>query len=173
MPQHISSWNHLVHDIPCTPREFLDRVVVLIESRNVPQVRIQWVTHGRGSLGRRRYLRVSHRETYMDIGAFPYGDGFALSWVHQSRRSNDLAARVLGFFISLYSLIPWMRETNKKVLRPMQGWISKDRRTIYHKDDEIMFQKIIHECIVAVLMDLTSERGNRTQIPRINDLFSK
>ncbi|MDW3651022.1 MAG: hypothetical protein R8P61_28355 [Bacteroidia bacterium] len=165
MAKYISSWNQLVEGIPYTPGEFLTATERLIVSRQLPNVSMRRVTHGRGSLGRRQYLRVKHRSTYIDIGAMPYGDGFAVSWVHESDRSGDFYARIFNFFIWLWGLIPEIGRRANPIIKTARDFAQKDKRTLYHIDDEIMFQKMVHDCVVKTLNDITDGRGSRGQRP--------
>lgn len=166
MPKYISSWSMMVEDWKYSPRQFLEATEQTIALRRVPNVTLRRVWHGGGTLGRREYLRVIHRQTYMDIGCMPYGDAFSVSWVHESDRVNDRAVKNINIIKKITGLFPGIAEHSDPILDKQQKWLAKDRRSRFHQDDETMFQKLVHQCVVDTIDQLGNVRGSRLNRPR-------
>ena len=108
----LSHWDTLIPEFQTSSLEFYDKVEAAIGLRQIPETKVERVTHKEGGLGSasRVYLRVRRGKLAFDICSAQYGTGhFFSSWMTQQPPQYALlvaAAALIGvplcFLYSIY-----------------------------------------------------------------------
>lgn len=143
-----SHWNQTVELDNVAPREFYEAVKGLVEQQQIRGVSMRVVEFNEGGVlsDKREYLRVERGEDVFDLCAVPFGAGlYVSSWLanRPSPVTDALAATpIIGVFVRAY-------------LRFMHP------ETYYRVDSSLLFQSVVHACVIQVLEDLITIQGAR------------
>ena len=143
-----SHWNQTVELDNVTPREFYDSVQARVAQHQLRNVKMRVVEFNEGGVlsDRREYLRVQSGEDIFDLCAVPFGGGlYVSSWLadQPSPFLDAMAATpIVGIVVRAY-------------LRFMHP------ETYYRVDSSLLFQSVVHSCVLEVLEELITIQGAR------------
>jgi hypothetical protein len=141
-------WNQTVELDGVQPREFYESVKGLVAQQQIRGVQMRVVEFNEGGAlsDKREYLRVQHDEDVFDLCAVPFGGGlYVSSWLAErpSPVTDALAALpVFGILVRAY-------------LRFMHP------ETYYRVDSALLFQSVVHSCVLQALEELITIQGAR------------
>lgn len=145
--QFVSHWHHYIEKMEMTPTEFYDKITDVIGTREVQNVKVkrEWYEKTSGWFsGKRMYLEISNKGYFFIVGAYPYGNGFFVSyWQMENRSSNEAMLRAV----------------------PLIGnWLANMAydETFFTYDTRMMYQKMIHSCILAAVEEECATKGLRS-----------
>lgn len=132
----LNDWRHFYADYQIPSQEFYERVQAKIEEINLPKVEFEKVQFFEAHVlsAMRSYLKVSRNEHRFYISSAHFGNGSYVSW--------------------------WYAEEIEGVLDKipiLSRWLGRDRKnkTFYQLDSEAMYKAAVHDCVLAVLDDMT------------------
>lgn len=138
----VSHWQHYFQNFNIAANDFYSKIQNIVSAQQMPNIKVARVNHKEGGMfsASREYLRVQHADLVFDICAAPYGKNFFISW--------------------------WLYETESTMSALLKGtrvggYLSAraEKRTFYQIDEETMFRECVHGCILAVLDELTKDKG--------------
>ena len=144
--QFVSHWHHYVEDFDQSPLDFYNRITEKIRENEVPNVRTQTHNYKKNTgpfSGSRTYLQVISKGYFFIIGAAPYAKGFFVSYWQLENRSEK--ANKIGEIPFIGPLIVKLFYTE----------------TFYTVDTRMMFQKMIHSCVIGALEKEMKNKGLR------------
>lgn len=140
----LARWRAQLHDVGCSPLDFLDLVQTSVEETLFPGIEFSNVLRREGSFFSldRVYLRIRHDRLYFDVSAFVAGRTLSVSyWLHEDPPGLR----------DLFSEIPGLGAVLTHVL---------DRPTYYRVDAIETVQHLIHGAILSVCDRLAEETRN-------------
>jgi len=138
----IKNWNHHFAGMQFTSREVYEKIVNEINKRKIPGLAMGYLkTFEAGIFSpRREYLTIQYKKFNLDVCCMSYGTGYYMSW--WLRRDDD----------RIIAQIP--------VLRDIFG-CNPQYPSYYQLDTAALFQSGIHDAILSVIDEITSEKGLR------------
>lgn len=159
--RHNSNWSLLVDGFKISPQEFYKQLGEEIGSRGLPGLKpdlVKLSTAGVFSADR-LYARINWKDHVYDISCFPVGTGMYFSWWMYPQTS--MRQKIV------YS-IPWIGPSISKLLTPM---------TYYRSDSNNAYMTYVHQCMLAVIEDITTEVGYRIpenkRTPDVSDILKR
>lgn len=137
----ISHWHHTYDKAQFSTMDFYSACEQAIKERNLPGATLKRVIHNNRIFfsGSREYLRVYRMGIAYDICAAPNGSGCYVSWWHHEHYSN------------------FERLVMMKI--PVLNWVYREQ-TLHQYDLELMFQDVIHACVMEAADAMTGVKGS-------------
>lgn len=156
-----SHWSTLVDNCKVSTQAFYQRLGEELDTKDIKGLYYSNVELYTGSVlsEQRLYLRVQWNEYVYDCCCAPYGKGTFFSWW--------LYPEVQGTERLLVS-IPWVGVPLAKLLYPT---------TYYKRDTATMFMTYTHNCVLAVIDEMTTDTGYRIpdnqRMPTISEALKR
>lgn len=143
--EHVSHWHQYVENLNQTPEEFYKSIEGLISRNQIPDVKTSRKKFSQGGLfsSSRIYLEVKSKGYFYHVCAAPYGKGFFVSYWQSENQSSKKG---------LLSKIPIVGNLITSIVVP---------ETFYSVDTRLMFQSMIHSCVLGALNVELESRGLR------------
>ncbi len=143
--EFVSHWNQYIENMAQTPKEFYALVESLVKSNDVSDIKISRVTHKEKGIfsSSREYLQIKSKGYFFEVCAAAYGKGFFISYWQLENRTGKK---------SLLARIPIIGSLLSSVAIP---------ETFFTIDTRMMFQGMIHSCIMSAIDSETSKKGLR------------
>lgn len=156
-----SHWSTLVDNCKLSTQAFYQRLGEELESKEIEGLSHSTVELYTGSVlsEQRLYLRVQWNEYVYDCCCAPYGTGTFFSWwLYPQVQSTE----------RLLVSIPWVGVPLAKLMYPS---------TYYKRDTATMFMTYTHNCVLAVIDEMTTDTGYRIpdnqRIPTISEALKR
>jgi hypothetical protein len=149
----ISHWNKFFPCFSLSSTMFYTALENTLQGFKIPNAVISRTNRKEGGVfsSSREYLRIKHGDIVFEVCAAPFGNSFFISW--------------------------WLYETEGSMRRLMKGTkmggflqARAARRTFYQIDEEEMFTKFVHECILETV-DSVSEGKGFSQLTAAERMF--
>lgn len=155
-----SSWTHLIDNYSYSAVDFYEKLMNNIHATKVPGVKMKSIEFSQGTAfisPNRLYLEVRWQEKLFYVCAAPYGRGFFISWW--------LFEQQAGWEPFVYAL-------------PGGKWIVQAIKpiTFYRIDTARVFQRYMHDTIMATMEEITKGTGTRldnVEKPTMYDPFNR
>jgi hypothetical protein len=157
-----SHWRILIEGLEYSPQVFYQSLKAHLFERQIPEIQSDFVTLSERHFfsSRRRYLRVSYRDFFVDICLAPFGKATFCSWWCIYRPS--LAQYIVSF-------IPIIGGWLEKSLFPV---------TYYKIDTASMFMTATHYAILGLIDEISQDKGIKPitiedRKPILHDVFDR
>lgn len=138
----LSHWHISLENVMCSPLDFYQSVIDLIEQKGFPNINFTEITRNEGgwfSRHQRIYLRVRQNHLFFDICAFPMGNSFTISsWLQEGSPGT----------IDLFSEIPILGYVIEKTIHASN---------FYTVDTVMSFQRMVHNSVLQIVDELTDD----------------
>lgn len=142
------SWTHVINDFTYSSKEFYQKLEKKLRDKDVKDVTIGFESLYEGSYlasPARNYLKVTWRDKMFYVCAAPFGSGFFISWWHFEKTPVwEQLVMLLGKF---------------------GRWIilSINPMTFYRIDTARVFQRYMHDAVVATMDEIAKEKSIRIE----------
>lgn len=145
-PKLLGNWEHTVLGLQYSVQDFYRALEIVIRNMQIPNIKIEYVTYPESGVfsPRRIYQRIIRKDIYFDICAAPLGINFFVSYRLFQKQ---------GFLGNLFVKVPVIGDMVK----------GARTKTLYEEDIVKNLQKIVQECVLKTLNEITNPKGIRNQ----------
>ena len=138
----LKHWHHHFADMQFSSKELYQKIIDEIRSRKVPDISMGYGKFFEAGIfsARREYLSIQYKKFSLDVCCIGFGTGYYISWW--------LGEDDPGFL----SRIPILKDLLGK---------NSEYQSYYQLDTATLFQSGIHDAILKVIDDVSTEKGIR------------